>query len=652
MPFIAQAYLDWLRAPERETLLRDHTSLGWHPQTRDALLVPEVDEYSGKYITGVQGVGKSGLLENLIAQDAAKGRSIIVLDPHGDLITHVIQQLPASRLQQTYLLDIEDESYPYGVNALAHGKLTTDVERTQAIERLMHIFEVLWPDVLSQQNLPLYVRMATIVLLDNPGATLVDMLTFLEDSAFRTRLLSRVKDPSVVRFWQQRYEDVAEDDRARRVQPLTNRLTSLFVGRSLVRNIVGQHKTSIRFRKAIENREIILIRLPIKTLKQDARLIGTVLLTQLHAALFSFADIPEAQRPGFSLVVDECQHFVSGDFAELFTEGRKFGVRLVLAHQYRAQLPDFLQQSTMTARTKICFQVTPEDAREMAHLFPVTETFVRPEDIDLHVTETLLTRASDYGAVVERFVDCFLQSLQRYRSGRSKVAIRNGGFDGRAMVSGLMSGQSTHVDIMVDDPTPFLDRLLYNVMRTGNWQVPIPYEIPRGFANSGNGFFAAARGAKEWELGPEMMDRFPAHLVVRTGDGDLQWTREPENGKETFYFFLYCLRSLMHQLAQQPIGKETSTKPVDVARMLANLPKRAAFVRAGETVGVIYTNDTKQGVVPEMLQTRIATIQAQTRLTYCHPREDIEQAILNDEAIPAVASPSNPAVRMSRWEQL
>src|SRR5437764_1459826 len=141
------------------------------------------------------------------------------------------------------------------------------------------------------------------------------------------------------------------------------------MGRSLIRNIIGQRETSINFRKAIENKEVILIRLPLKTVAQDARLVGTLLIALIHAAIFSFADVAEEQRPGFSLFVDEFQHFATSDFSEMFTEGRKFGVRVTVAHQYRSQLATFLQAATMTARTKVCFQCTPEDAREMAHLY-------------------------------------------------------------------------------------------------------------------------------------------------------------------------------------------------------------------------------------------------------------------------------------------
>jgi hypothetical protein len=148
---------------------------------------------------------------------------------------------------------------------------------TQSIDRVMHVFDVLWGDILSQAYLPRYLRAATIVLFANPGSTMVDMHRMLVDSAFRSKLLQKVSDPSVRQFWAT-YDAMSATQQRQQVEPLLGRLESLFMGRSIVRNIVGQRETSINFRQAIERKETIFIRLPLKTLAQDARLIGTLLI--------------------------------------------------------------------------------------------------------------------------------------------------------------------------------------------------------------------------------------------------------------------------------------------------------------------------------------------------------------------------------------
>lgn len=165
MPFLSRPYLASLDAGKKHSL----NFIGYHPETLDELHIPHVDRYSGTYVLGVQGSGKSGLLQNMIARDMDAGNAVIVIDPHGDLTLACLNHVPPERIPHTYLLDMEDESWPFGCNIFTTGKLTSSLKQTQAVERLMHIFEVLWPDVLSQQNLPRYVRAAALTFLDNPG---------------------------------------------------------------------------------------------------------------------------------------------------------------------------------------------------------------------------------------------------------------------------------------------------------------------------------------------------------------------------------------------------------------------------------------------------------------------------------------------------
>lgn len=640
MPYVSEGYLKSISDDKRRHLARSAVTLGIHPETGDRLSVSDVDRYAGTYVLGVAGVGKSGLLESLISHDAQTGNAIIVIDPHGDLITHCLSQLPQHRLIDTYLLDMEDEAYPFGINMFHAGRLESSVAKTGAVGRLMHIFEVLWPDVLSQQHLPRYIRAAAMVFLDNPGTTLVDMYAFLLDNQVRQRLLQNVTDPTVRQFWQVQYNNLSEAERNRRVQPLVVRLESLFMGRSLVRNIVGQRQNTINFRKAIAERQIILVRLPVKTVTQDARLVGTILMAQISAAVFSFGDTPLEQRPGVSLYVDEVQNFVSPDFAELFTEARKFGLRLTIAHQYRNQLPPFLRDSTMTARTKVCFQMTPDDAREMAQLFPPQEETVSPENIESKPVEYLLTYGSDELAV-QQFIADYLRPMQGFKHG-NKIEL------GAHLTFDVWSGAQMR-DVVVADPTPYLNNLLYQVMRTGNPDVDIPFEVVMGFARCGRGFYSHARMAGSGVLGPSV--RFPPVLVVPSSDSS-RWTRAPESGLEQMYHFVFYLRSVMQYLASEPIGKKSAPSTTVVSQMLTQLPRRAAFVRSGDTVGVVYTQHTPKTAPPSEARARLLAVQARTRQTYCRSRDDIENAFATSEArAPAMDDTQFLEAIRSRWEE-
>ncbi len=215
----------------QDPYIATHTLLGEDATTGMDVDIADVTRYSGMYVLGKQGVGKSSLLEFLIWQDIArKDTSVIVIDPHGDLVDAVISQIPERRLAKTYLLDMEDEVYPFGVNVFSGKKGTGSIAQTQAVDRVMHIFEVIWGDILGQRDLPRYLRLATLVLLANPGTTLVDMYYFLrdDDDRLREKMLRNVRDPDVRYFWQS-FSNKSPSARKKEIEPLFNRLEGLFL---------------------------------------------------------------------------------------------------------------------------------------------------------------------------------------------------------------------------------------------------------------------------------------------------------------------------------------------------------------------------------------------------------------------------------------
>src|SRR5690242_4473392 len=117
------------------------TLLGTDITTGAAITVADEKRESGMYVCGVQGTGKSSFLESLLYQDICKGYSVILIDPHGDLIDHVIAQLPGERVKDAYLLDIEDAKHPFGVNLFTAPKDAGPVHLSMALARLVHVFE-------------------------------------------------------------------------------------------------------------------------------------------------------------------------------------------------------------------------------------------------------------------------------------------------------------------------------------------------------------------------------------------------------------------------------------------------------------------------------------------------------------------------------
>lgn len=80
--------------------------------------------------------------------------------------------------------------------------------------------------------------------------------------------------------------------------------------------------------------------------------------------------------------------------------------------------------------------------------------------------------------------------------------------------------------------------------------------------------------------------------------------------------------------------------------MLTSLPKRAAFVRSGDTVGVIYTHDTPEALPQQELFERANAILQHTRKVYCRPRAEVERLFIQSNQQPPAAQP------VSRWEEI
>ena len=67
-----------------------YSKLGTDTQTGERVDLFKLSRLLGLYIIGLQGMGKSGLLEELILQDIKQGIGVGVLDPHGELVDNII----------------------------------------------------------------------------------------------------------------------------------------------------------------------------------------------------------------------------------------------------------------------------------------------------------------------------------------------------------------------------------------------------------------------------------------------------------------------------------------------------------------------------------------------------------------------------------
>jgi hypothetical protein len=330
--------------------------------------IKRADRRAHMYVIGKTGTGKSTLMETLIAQDIAHGEGLALLDPHGDLAEKVLQSIPEHRREDLLHFD-PVAAQPLGFNPL---ESVPPLRRPLAAAGLLEVFKKIWADSWGPR-LEHILRNALLALLDQPSATLGDILRLFADSRFRRHVASGIQNPHVRSFWLEEYEGYPARFRAEAIAPIQNKVGA-FVSNPTVHRIVGRPGDSFDVRRVMDEGKILIVNLAKGKIGEDAAaLLGAMLVSKVSLAALSRADIPEDARRDFYLYLDEFQNFTTLSLTSMLSELRKYRVNLILAHQYLAQLDPAIKSAILgNVGTIISFRVGMEDAEILAkELYPV-----------------------------------------------------------------------------------------------------------------------------------------------------------------------------------------------------------------------------------------------------------------------------------------
>ena len=168
------------------------------------------------------------------------------------------------------------------------------------------------------------------------------------------------------RYWLERFDPLSLAMKSQYSEPVLNK-TQAFTADPFIRSIISGRKSTVNFRKLMDQSKILLVNLSKGTLKENALLLGALLVAKIQMAAMSRTDIPEGQRKPWYLYVDEFQNFATESFAEILSEARKFGLSLVMAHQNLDQLNDILRASILAnVTTQLYFGLSKSDAMKLA----------------------------------------------------------------------------------------------------------------------------------------------------------------------------------------------------------------------------------------------------------------------------------------------
>ncbi len=193
--------------------------------------IKRADRRAAMYVIGKTGTGKSTMLETLISQDITHGEGVALLDPHGDLAEKVLRSIPESRKSDLLYFD-PVAAEPLGFNPLEN---VPSLRRPLAAAGLLEVFKKIWADSWGPR-LEHILRNSLLALLDQPSATLGDILRLLTDSTFRRHVASHVQNPHVRSFWLEEYEGYPARFRAEAIAPIQNKVGA-FVTNPIVHRI-------------------------------------------------------------------------------------------------------------------------------------------------------------------------------------------------------------------------------------------------------------------------------------------------------------------------------------------------------------------------------------------------------------------------------
>ena len=321
------------------------------------------------YILGQTGTGKSGALELLTISDIYYNKGFAVIDPHGDYAQHVMKFIPKDRIDDVVYFNPADTDHPIGFNPLEINDPSLKGHiSSQVVGVLKKLFAESWGP-----RLEYILRYTLLALLDFPNSTMLDITRMLTDRHFRADVIKYIDDPVVKNFWTVEFASWNDKFASEAVAPVLNKVGA-FVANPMIRNIVGQPKSTFDIRKIMDEGKILIVNLSRGLMGEDnAGILGSLMVTKIQLAAMGRADMPQAQRTPFYLYVDEFQNFATESFATILSEARKYGLDLTVANQYISQMGEEVRGAVFgNVGTIMSFRVSPDDA-------PFLQKYFEPE---------------------------------------------------------------------------------------------------------------------------------------------------------------------------------------------------------------------------------------------------------------------------------
>lgn len=311
-------------------------------------------------------VGKSKFLISLIADDIISWKWLALIDPHWDLIEEALSYVPDSRKDDVIIFDPTDEEFPFCLNPL-------DINETESKQILAKWFidifkKFFWANWNSK--LEHVLRMIFLALLSKKDSTLFDIIRVLTDKDFRYEMIEQIDDDVVRNFWTNEFAWWNQQFNTEAIMPILNKVGQL-LSIDILKNIFSSPVNKLDFRKMMDQNKILFVKLPKGKLQEEIMwFLWAMFVTKIYQAAMWRQWVSKDLRKPFFLYVDEFQNFATDTFWEILSEARKYGLWLIVAHQFISQIPKNISEALFwNIWSLVSFRISSEDALYMKKHF-------------------------------------------------------------------------------------------------------------------------------------------------------------------------------------------------------------------------------------------------------------------------------------------
>ena len=431
--------------------------------------LPEDAIRRNQFLVARTRMGKSTLMHHVVThlmREKAAGRNedaIIVVDPHADLVKDLLQQVPESIVDNVYLIDLANDAQAPGINLL-DTRVFPDRDRTA--DSVVQVAHGLWEQwgprmqsILEHTIKSLHEYNRHPDTGEDEQLTILDGSRMLSDRKFRNKVLLRVEDPYIVSWWGSVFLDWTRTIQTEAISPVQTRL-AYYSSSKKARAILGQRRSTLDIREVIAKGGVLLVSTAQGDVGKDvSALVGASLLNLVDSVIREQGRLPQNQRRGALVVVDEMTSIPGVDYESMLSELGKFGASFMLATQSLGRLEKLSPtlQDTLLANVGnlAVFQVAAADAQELIGeldrdrvseedlvSLPVHHCYVRatvdgqreptyslavrrPEPGDEAVAERVKARAVDYTTSAETLASLDAEAERLVKEFRDRVKQEN-----------------------------------------------------------------------------------------------------------------------------------------------------------------------------------------------------------------------------------